>query len=438
MAGYTTLKYGSRGDSVSELQKLLNQNGYSLSVDGIYGENTQQAVRDYQTKTGLSVDGIVGNNTWGALTGSNTGSGGLTYNQILSNVSGSSSYSGGGSSAGYLSQYESGKPTYTPSQAVQDAEALLKDYEGKKPGEYQSSYADQIQDVLDKIMNREKFSYDFASDPLYQQMAERYQQQGKLAMMDAMGEAAALTGGYGSSYGQQVGQQTYQGYLQGLNDVIPELRDAAYQVYQDEGNRMLTNAELLQGLENTEYGRYRDTVQDYYNDLNYYYTKYNDMSADEYNRYVNDLAAWQADRAYYYQKSQDELAQSNWEREFALAQQQAAAKSSGGSGGSSKKKSSTGTLTETEARNIMVSAYGDYGYSTAASAVDEMYDNGQISASVYNKVRNLTDNMNTFYNSWKAGNPITTVNGSSGTLSTSSSSSLLNDILNSSTKRRAK
>lgn len=426
MASYTTLKYGSRGDSVSELQKLLNQNGYSLSVDGIYGTNTQQAVRDYQAKTGLSVDGIVGNNTWGALTGNNTSSSGLTYNQILSNVSGSSSYDSS-SSSGYLSQYESGKPTYSPSQALQDAEALLKDYEGNKPGEYQSSYADQIQDVLDKIMNREKFSYDFASDPLYQQMAERYQQQGKLAMMDAMGEAAALTGGYGSSYGQQVGQQTYQGYLQSLNDVIPELRDAAYQMYQDEGNQMLTNAELLQGLENTEYGRYRDTVQDYYNDLNYYYTKYNDMSADEYNRYVNDLAAWQADRAYYYQKSQDELAQSNWEREFALAQQQAASNSSSGSS----KKTTTDNLTYGQTQSIVLSAYEDEGYETAAAALEEMRDSGSISDYTYSNQKKLLNNVNDFWNSYTSGNYVTPTSTKEKTTSTSNA---LSEYLNTAQK----
>lgn len=399
---YTTLKYGSRGSSVSELQKLLNQNGYSLSVDGIYGKNTQQAVRDYQTRTGLSVDGIAGNNTWGALTG-NGGSGGLSYSQIISNVSGGSS-PGGSSSASYLSQYESGKPTYSPSQALKDAEALLKDWEGKKPGPYQSSYADQIQEVLDKIMNREKFSYDFASDPLYQQMAERYQQQGKMAMMDAMGDAAALTGGYGSSYGQQVGQQTYQGYLQGLNDAIPELRDAAYQVYQDEGDRMYENANLLQGLENTEYGRYRDTVQDYYNDLNYYYTKYNDMSADEYNRYVNDLSAWQADRAYYYQKSQDELAQSNWEREFALAQAQAAAKGSGGGGRSSSKNAADYGLTYGEAGSILFSAYKSDGYAAAKAALEDMNDMGYIGNYTYKQQAKKLDAMNNFWKQYTSGN----------------------------------
>ena len=46
-------------------------------------------------------------------------------------------------------------------------------------------------------------------------------QQGKQAMQDTMGQAAALTGGYGSTYGQAVGQQQYDAYLQNLNDEVP-------------------------------------------------------------------------------------------------------------------------------------------------------------------------------------------------------------------------
>ena len=42
-----------------------------------------------------------------------------------------------------------------------------------------------------------------------------------------MGQAAALTGGYGSTYGEQVGQQAYNAYLQNLNDIVPQLQQQA-------------------------------------------------------------------------------------------------------------------------------------------------------------------------------------------------------------------
>lgn len=231
--------------------------------------------------------------------------------------------------------YESGRPVYSESDAVKDAAAALAEKEAGKPGEYESGYATQIQELIDSLLNREKFSYDFSADPMYQQYAEKYQQMGKTAMRDTMGEAAALTGGYGNSYSQQVGQQTYQTYLQNLYDMIPELRDAAYQMYRTEGDDMRANLGMLQDQDSIDYGRYRDTVTDWQNELNYFYSKYSDMSAAEYNRYQNDAAAWEADRAYWYQKEQDKQQQANWEKEYALALAQANSSRSGGGGGKS-------------------------------------------------------------------------------------------------------
>ena len=73
MASYNQVSYGSSDkQTVTELQKLLNQNGYNLDEDGAFGAKTQAAVKDYQQKNGLSVDGIVGSNTWGALTKAST------------------------------------------------------------------------------------------------------------------------------------------------------------------------------------------------------------------------------------------------------------------------------------------------------------------------------------------------------------------------------
>lgn len=324
MASYSTIRNGSRGSSVSELQRLLNQNGYNLDVDGIFGSNTEAAVRDYQSRNSLAVDGIAGNNTWGSLYGNGSSSGG-----------GSASISGSSSSkttADWLADYEGNRPTYTPSDDLDSIRAELEAFEAQRPGDYQSQYREQIDSLLDEILNRPDFSYDFNDDPLYQQYKDQYTQQGKLAMQDTMGQAAALTGGFGNSYAQSVGQQAYQGYLQQLNNVIPELQQNAYGMYMDEGNTMRTNMGLLQGMDEMDYGRYRDDVDDYYRDLQYYYNRYNDMSDREYDRYVNDLNAWLADRDYWYNKSQDEQAQSNWEAEFDLANR---GSSGGGGGGSS-------------------------------------------------------------------------------------------------------
>jgi hypothetical protein len=83
-----------------------------------------------------------------------------------------------------------------------------------------------------------------------------------------------------------------------------------------------------------DYGRYRDTVGDWRNDLDYLYGKYGSMSQDEYNRYLNDRQSWENDRAYWYQNAQDQM---NWDwmrEQFEYQKQQdelARQKSSGGS-----------------------------------------------------------------------------------------------------------
>ena len=63
-----TLRRGSRGDMVEELQALLNAKcGAGLEVDGIYGAATEAAVRAFQNGHGLTADGICGPKTWKAL-----------------------------------------------------------------------------------------------------------------------------------------------------------------------------------------------------------------------------------------------------------------------------------------------------------------------------------------------------------------------------------
>lgn len=64
LANYPLIRNGSQGNFVYLLQFLLTQYGYRVSIDGIFGRNTENAVRDFQSNNSLSVDGIVGNNTW--------------------------------------------------------------------------------------------------------------------------------------------------------------------------------------------------------------------------------------------------------------------------------------------------------------------------------------------------------------------------------------
>lgn len=179
--------------------------------------------------------------------------------------------------AAKLNQYSGG---YRQGSGVQAAQNYLNGVLSNKPT------ADaQLSDLYDRIMNREQFSYDLNADALYQQYKDKYQQQGKQAMLDTMGNATALTGGYGSSYASTAGNQAYQQYLQQLNDVVPELYDAAYNRYVQEG----TDLQNQYGL---AYDKYRNAMSDWESERDYadsnYWTTYN----ADYSDYENMLNYW--------------------------------------------------------------------------------------------------------------------------------------------------
>ena len=174
MATYRQVKNGSRGEDVKTLQKLLNQRGYSLAEDGVFGKNTESAVRDYQSRTGLSADGIAGPNTWGALTAPTA----AEEAAILPDPQKNAALGGSPQSAATgLSGIPSGladalagasaRPSYAQDPSVGSALGALTAWESARPGPYQSGYAQQISAALQAIQDRPDFSYDFAADPVY-------------------------------------------------------------------------------------------------------------------------------------------------------------------------------------------------------------------------------------------------------------------------------
>lgn len=117
---------------------------------------------------------------------------------------------------------------------------------------YGGSYDDEIRDTYQQIMSQPKFNYDLDGDALYQQYKDRYTQNAKLGMKDTMGQAAALTGGYGNSYAQGVGQQRYDETMRGLTDMIPQLEERAYQRWKGQGDALRDRYSMLNSMAATE------------------------------------------------------------------------------------------------------------------------------------------------------------------------------------------
>lgn len=342
----TLYRVGSTGREVEKLQKALAAAGYDVGnagADGVYGNATAAAVKQYQKDHGLAVDGIAGKNTLGSLYNSSNTAGVNALNQaaqatvnnaknVVSNpagaglsalstvaggvVSGAETAAGGTSNVPATASEtttdtktetetpaetttdQSADPVvngfsykdftyndYTPSEIVQQANALLQQQYDAKPGAYQSQWQDEIDDYMNRIENRDPFSYDFNSDALFNQYKENYILQGKMAMMDTMGQAAAMTGGYGNSYAQTVGQQAYNQQLNQLNDIMPQLYQMAYNRYSDEGQRLMDMYNMYLGQENQDYGRYQDSVDAWRNDLNYLTGRYESERDLDYKKY---------------------------------------------------------------------------------------------------------------------------------------------------------
>lgn len=211
---------------------------------------------------------------------------------------------------------------YTPSSTVQQAQALLQQQLAAKPAGYTSKWQGSIDDTLSQILNRDKFSYDINEDAMYQQLAQQYALYGKQAMMDTVGQVSGLTGGYGNSYAQSAGQQAYQGYLQQLNDRVPEFYQMALTRYNQQGEDLLNRYGMLAQQEGQDYARYQDNMNAYLSELNRLQEEARYADETEYGRYMDWVAQQRYQQELAYQQEQDRIAQDRYQQEFAYQQEQ--------------------------------------------------------------------------------------------------------------------
>ena len=269
-----TIQHGSQGEDTKKWQQFLKSQGYDLDVDGIFGDITKKYTIDYQSKNGLDADGIVGKLTWGkaGFSDINTPVSAPTIDPMPTNPT---------YEAVSWDDTEKGQAALG---AYNDAKDAVNNYGDFTFDEFSYGKQDQLDAILNKILNREEFSYDLNGDALYQQYKDKYIKQGKMAMGDAIGQASAMTGGYGNSYAQSVGQQAYQAQLDNLNDIVPELYQMALDKYNQEGQDMLNQYGMLSDDYNRAYGRYTD-------DYNRAYQNH----TDGYNRLMDALGIAQGD-----------------------------------------------------------------------------------------------------------------------------------------------
>lgn len=139
---------------------------------------------------------------------------------------------------------------------------------------FTSRYDDRIQTALDEAYNRDPFSYDYATDPVYQAYAKQYRREGERSMQNTLAQQAARTGGVASTAGVAAAQQANNYYNAQLADRIPQLYADAYNRYLSDYEMSRNKLTDLMALDNTDYDRY-DTDRKF--GFNVYQDRYNQM-----------------------------------------------------------------------------------------------------------------------------------------------------------------
>lgn len=237
------------------------------------------------------------------------------------------------------SSFDGGRaPTYENQYAgdIADLWEQQKNYGSYDYGEaapvYNNRYDDTIQDLIQGILNREDFSYDPATDPLYQNYRKQYTREGQRATADTLGQAAAASGGIPSSYATTAAAQAGNYYAAQMTDKIPELYQLAYNQYLNDYNMQLSDLGVVQGAEQSDYDKYLNELNQYNTDRAFDYNAWLDeynMTKDQlqtaqgleqldYTKYLNELQQFNTDREFNYGQLLDEIDSQTLERQEAV------------------------------------------------------------------------------------------------------------------------
>ena len=140
-------------------------------------------------------------------------------------------------------------------------------------GTYTSDYSNEIDDA---VRNLQSWRYDPTQDASYQALAEMYQNNGRQAMQDTLGQISARTGGLASSYAGNAAAGAYENYMNQLASYLPQYEQNAYQ-------RQLSGLSALQNAEDRNYSRWADARQNAYNLAN----AYAGLDSQDYSRWAD-------------------------------------------------------------------------------------------------------------------------------------------------------
>lgn len=139
---------------------------------------------------------------------------------------------------------------------------------------YENQYAEQQQALLDAIINRPDFSWSKEDDPQWSSYKKSYLREGDRATANALGQAAAASGGRPSTAALTAATQAGDYYATQLNDIIPTLYQQAYDRYLNEYNMSLQDLNAVNTQEQLDYAKYLDQLGQFNTDRNFAFNQY--------------------------------------------------------------------------------------------------------------------------------------------------------------------
>ena len=168
---------------------------------------------------------------------------------------------------------------------------------------YENQYAKQQQALLDAILNREDFSWSKEEDPQWSSYKKSYLREGDRATADALGQAAAASGGRPSTAALTAATQAGDYYATQLNDIIPTLYQQAYDQYLNEYNMSLQDLNAVNTQEQLDYAKYLDQLGQFNTDRNFAFNQY----LSDFDILQNQLASLQGQDSVDYNRWMDKV-----------------------------------------------------------------------------------------------------------------------------------
>lgn len=321
-----TLKRGDQGENVKALQTALKNAGYDLSVDGVFGQETDNIVKRYQQDNQLGNDGIVSEDLWGKITG-NSASGNTTAPSGATTTPGKTTAD---ALAELIKQFQDSANSYTPKSEQELLDRANNEYK---------SYYDQLRQAAQQQQERNDLSLAQQKDALqaaYDKQREQTQKEYDKAYSQSDRQMLSR-GMQRSSYGAQTLANISAAGAKAQGDISDAQTKAANDL---DAQRALLQQQLAGTLAGYDTSQAADILK-----------RFQELQDTEYNRQQtadstrNDILA----KIYEYtrQQEQDALSKEQWDKQFEESKRQFDAQHSPSSGGGASSGTTTTTTTGT-------------------------------------------------------------------------------------------